>query len=382
MAGLFYDYDTDDTVSMNSLDSDSSGECLFNHRAALAEQEDDESEFGPDRALPIFQHYEERLQKLESTLAELAFNPDRDWAEGYIIHLETNDRPTILRAAAHFKARYERFLNQYPEMCHGIDTNAANEPFGDHGDDDTDEDQQPALNQSPPDAPIVGSPVVIESVSELVLGLGSVSISPSGLAPSYAPIAGSAVVQEPEGDADVAEPPARRRRVLPETFFGFQVFFKPWFGNDIVVWTLPSDTVAVLKGKVTARIGVPEDYFEFVYQGTQLEDAFTLPHYNIGRDCTVHLTHRLRGGGKRSYAEMEEDDPFPAVGEAFSVDDELAAIFGDIGDTGARGSDDPVPAGGPLAELEPPDSILSIRGIGWTALSGPGRAENYPFLLK
>ncbi len=52
----------------------------------------------------------------------------------------------------------------------------------DHGDDDDDEDQQPALNQSPLDAPIVGSPVVIESVSELVLGLGSVSISPSGLA--------------------------------------------------------------------------------------------------------------------------------------------------------------------------------------------------------
>ena len=228
MAGLFYDYDTDDTASMNSLDSDSSGDCLFNHRAALAEQGeqesvvgDDESEFGPDRALPIFQHYEERLQKLESTLSDLAFHPDRDWAEGYALHLETNDRPTILAGAAHFKARYERFLNQYPEMRHGIDTNAANEPFDDHGDDDTDEDQQPALNQSPPDAPVVGSPVVIESVSELVLGLGSVSISPSGLAPSYAPIAGSAVVQEPEGEADVAEPPARRRRVLPETFFGF-----------------------------------------------------------------------------------------------------------------------------------------------------------------
>jgi hypothetical protein len=74
---------------------------------------------------------------------------------------------------------------------------------------------------------------------------------------------------------------------------------------------------------------------------------------------TVHLTFRLRGGGKRTHHEMEEDELFPAVGEGFSIDDEMAAIFGDIGDTGARGSNDPVPAGAPAEELECLDSRAS-----------------------
>ena len=63
------------------------------------------------------------------------------------------------------------------------------------------------------------------------------------------------------------------------------------------------------------------------------------------RDCTVHLTLRMRGGGKRTFSEMEEEDLFPAVGEAFSIDDELMAIFGDIAEDtgGAAGSNDPMP---------------------------------------
>ena len=154
-------------------------------------------------------------------------------------------------------------------------------------------------------------------------------------------------------ESESCEPPSQRRRVLPETFSGFQVFFKPLVGASVVLWTFRSDTVAKMKELVSAKTGVPENDFEFVYEGHQMEDARTALDYNLGSGSTVHLTHRLRGGGKRTYDEMEEDELFPAVGEAFSIDDGLGAIFGDIGDTGARGSGDPVPAGAPLEELEP-----------------------------
>ncbi len=134
---MFYDTDTDDTASCNSLETD--GSSLYNHREA----------------------------RTEELMAE-----------------EFDSQATTLR----WGDLFEPSPVSEPELHHGIDTDPANEPFDDHGDSRDGDDQTLALNQSPPDAPIAGSPVEIESVSGLVIWLDSISISPSNSVSSDTPI--------------------------------------------------------------------------------------------------------------------------------------------------------------------------------------------------
>jgi hypothetical protein len=71
-------------------------------------------------------------------------------------------------------------------------------------------------------------------------------------------------------------------------------------------------TVYDLKRLVEAREGIPPDQQRLVCGGEQLDDKFTLGHYNIGTKSQVHLILRLRGGmyhetsSRKDFAKLAE----------------------------------------------------------------------------
>ena len=63
----------------------------------------------------------------------------------------------------------------------------------------------------------------------------------------------------------------------------------------------PSMTVGKLKGKIQDKWGAPPDQQRLVFEGTQLEDNYTLIDYNIKFESILILIVRLRGGGGYYY---------------------------------------------------------------------------------
>lgn len=60
------------------------------------------------------------------------------------------------------------------------------------------------------------------------------------------------------------------------------------------VW--PTDTVRQLKEQIHTQRGLPPDQQRLTYQSRELEDRYTLAHYNVQPRSTIFLLLRLRGG--------------------------------------------------------------------------------------
>ena len=56
-------------------------------------------------------------------------------------------------------------------------------------------------------------------------------------------------------------------------------------------------TVEEVKEMIQEREGIPLDEQRLICASQQLEDGRTLADYKIGKQFTLHLTLRLRGGG-------------------------------------------------------------------------------------
>ena len=67
-------------------------------------------------------------------------------------------------------------------------------------------------------------------------------------------------------------------------------------GKLIIVKISPADTILQLKKKIYLAEDISIESQRIVYAGKQLEDAYTLCHYNITNECVVHIIIRLRGG--------------------------------------------------------------------------------------
>ena len=78
----------------------------------------------------------------------------------------------------------------------------------------------------------------------------------------------------------------------------FQIFVKTLEGKSITIDNVESSwTGKDLKNAIEAKEGIPADQQRLIFEGTQLEDAPTMAHYNIQKESNVHLTSRLLGGG-------------------------------------------------------------------------------------
>lgn len=77
---------------------------------------------------------------------------------------------------------------------------------------------------------------------------------------------------------------------------GMQIFMKTFTGRTITLDAEQSDTVAILKSKLSEKEGIPADSQRMVFAGKNLEDSRKLSEYNIQAMSTVNLLLRLRGG--------------------------------------------------------------------------------------
>eukprot|EP01087_Luapelamoeba_hula_P003800 TRINITY_DN13650_c0_g1_i1.p2 TRINITY_DN13650_c0_g1~~TRINITY_DN13650_c0_g1_i1.p2 ORF type:complete len:100 (+),score=10.72 TRINITY_DN13650_c0_g1_i1:30-302(+) len=73
-----------------------------------------------------------------------------------------------------------------------------------------------------------------------------------------------------------------------------RIFVKTLTGKTVSLEVVQSETIETVKVKLQDRDGIPTESQRLLFAGAQLEDCYTLAHYAISHESTVHLVLSFR----------------------------------------------------------------------------------------
>jgi hypothetical protein len=148
-------------------------------------------------------------------------------------------------------------------------------------------------------------------------------------------------------------------------------------GETIMIDAVMQLPPSFLHEAFSDRSGVPLDCFELYYRGKRLEGEATLASWGVGKDSTVEVKMRGRGGGTRmalfetkAAAEMATTAAEKAAAEKVTMAEDVAKAVVEVPDAAGGGA-----AGSLSIEGAPGSSGLDESGNGGNVVGGAGGEE-------